>query len=132
MYMTTSTYTNKVDEILRNDNYLLNLIGKAPRYFRFPYLDYDNTALKIVNSLNKIAVDINLDSLDWKYDNVQTEMNLVTDAFNANPNGGFVQLSHEFPSTTLNFLKANVDFWKSKGYSFVTAEQCTGAGSAYM
>ena len=71
MYKTTSTYTNKVDKVLRNDNYLLNLIGKAPRYFRFPYLDYDNTALQIVNSLDKVALDLNINSLDWKYDNVQ-------------------------------------------------------------
>ena len=64
MYMTTLSYTNKINTALRNDNYLLNLIGKAPNYFRFPYLDYDNIASQIVNSLNKVAVDINIDSLD--------------------------------------------------------------------
>ena len=63
--MKTSTYANKVDENLRNGNYLLNLLGTAPRYFRSPVLVYDATALQIVNSHEMVAVDINLNTLDW-------------------------------------------------------------------
>lgn len=132
MYMTTSTNKNKVDEILQNDNYQLILLGKGPKYFRFPYLVYDNTALRVVNSFGKVAFDINLDTLDWQYSNVKTSMNLVTNAYNANLTSGFVQLSHDFPSITFNFLETNIVFWKSKGFSFVSTEQCTGAGSAFM
>jgi len=129
--LTTLSYTEIIDEILRLDNYLLNLIGKAPRYFRFPYLSYNSMSLTALGHLNKITVDISVDSLDWKYNNVNTEMNLIQTGFNNGVGNGFIQLSHEFPSTTLDFLTQNIDFWKSKNYTFVTIEQCIQAGSAY-
>ena len=43
---TSLSYTDFVDEVLRNDNYLNGVIGKTPRYFRFPFLSFDDSKLK--------------------------------------------------------------------------------------
>jgi peptidoglycan/xylan/chitin deacetylase (PgdA/CDA1 family) len=128
----TLSYTETVDEILRNDNYIGKVLGVTPRYFRFPYLSYNVQALQTVGSLGKIPVDINIDSFDWRENNPVNEMNIISSFFNNSQDTSFIQLSHEKPETSIEFLTNNIDFWKSNGYTFVTIEQCTGAGSSYI
>lgn len=128
----TLSYTQIVDEIFRNDNYIGQVLGVTPRYFRFPYLSYNVQALQTVGSLGKIPVDINIDSFDWRENNPVNEMNIVSSTYNNSQAKSFIQLSHEKPETSIEFLTKNIEFWKSKGFTFVTVEQCTGAGSSYV
>ena len=132
MIIVAQNITESVDEILRNDNYIGQILGVTPRYFRFPYLSYNVQALKILGSLGKIPVDVNVNSFDWRENNHLNEMNIISSSFKNSQDLSFIQLSHEKPQTSIEFLTNNVLFWKSKGFSFVMIEQCTGAGSSYI
>lgn len=128
---TSLTYTEKIDNILREENFMLNVIGKVPRYFRFPDAAYDDAALQITNSLGKVVVGYNLDTQGSTDGSTKEAMDIVLARYNEEPGGSFIQVTVEWLDNYAEILAQSVEFWLFRGFTFVTMEECTGAGPAY-
>lgn len=103
-------------EINKTNELIYNIIGVYPNVLRVPY---GNVNYKIKNIAKMNNISWNIDTLDWKYKNVNT---LYKRIINKASDGDIVLLHDIFKTSIKAVLKA-IDTLKEQGYEFVTIDE---------
>jgi peptidoglycan/xylan/chitin deacetylase (PgdA/CDA1 family) len=116
------------DQVKQNEDAIYNVIGKRPKHFRLPYLSYNERVLAALGSWGYTVIGVNLDTKDYAHNNQPNEMSLNQDAYLAvmsqNPRS-VISLNHDFTRGCAQWLEMMIDDARSRGFAFVTTEECT-------
>ncbi|MDD4839110.1 MAG: polysaccharide deacetylase family protein [Clostridia bacterium] len=108
-----------VDEIEKEissvNERIKKLTNNTPVYFRPPFGDYNNRLLEVVSSLNMVAIQWSIDTLDWKGLSAKQIVERVV----PNAKSGDIVLFHNNSDNVLNALPIVISGLKNKGFSFV-------------
>lgn len=122
-HLTTLDNTTILSELTQTINYVKQLTGVAPKYFRPPYSDYNNIVLELAYSVGLNTILFNLDSGDWENDNLTFTEPLVLNGLIAGSiNGGILDIMHDIHSTVLDLTKYTVN--NAKNYQIVDLQTC--------
>ncbi|KAF9896894.1 hypothetical protein BX616_006546 [Lobosporangium transversale] len=124
-------------EISDTSDIMFKYANVRPRYMRAPEGRCDSEVCKqTMKDLGLVVSHWNADTHDWKFtkssDPVTDSMKEIRDRIgNSNPaTDSFIILQHEIHKFSVDSLTAVlIDFVKSKGYRFVTMEECIGEKS---
>jgi len=114
-FMTKLTEEQIVDEISRTTKMITDLVGEAPKFFRPPYIDYDQ---KMYDNIDLTFISGH-GCLDWEPDvSAQRRIEMVLN--DAKP--GNIVLLHDMENNvnTVEALKVIIPELKNRGYEFVT------------
>ncbi len=103
------------EEIEKTNDTIEKYTGERPKLFRFPSGDYNKDAFLKVRNLGYMAIQWDVDSVDWKEGSAETEYNRVM----KNVKPGSIILFHNAKNTPNNLERIIKDL-KDKGYSFKT------------
>lgn len=103
-------------EIARTNNQIFECTGEYPQYVRPPFGEWND---QLDCGVEMIPVFWNLDSLDWKVQNTEKIVRMVTGQVKE----GSIILMHDGYETSVEAAFQIVDILQKKGYEFVTAEQ---------
>jgi peptidoglycan/xylan/chitin deacetylase (PgdA/CDA1 family) len=113
-------------EISQTNNLIKQVTGKFPKYFRAPYLSYDDRVDKIVREFNMLTVSVNLDSQDWVYQGSDPSMiyQAFTDTLPLSYTKGYISLQHDRYKPSIDLVPSIVDYIKSVNYKIVSMNEC--------
>lgn len=103
------------EEIEKTNDIIEKYTGEKPKLFRFPSGDYNRDVLHKVRNLGYMAIQWDVDSVDWKEQSAETEYNRVM----KNVKPGSIILFHNAKYTPSN-LDRIIKELKDKGYEFKT------------
>lgn len=104
------------NEILYVNDRVKDLTGKAPKYFRAPFGDYNNKLMTSLESLGMIGVQWSIDSLDWK----GLSAKQIYDRVVPKAKSGDIVLFHNNSDHVLDALPMVLTALKERGFEFVT------------
>lgn len=120
---TTLTDTQMRYEIAQTVSIIKKLTKKTPRRFRFPYLAFNENALRIVAEFNLEIIGVSLDTNDWRY--YDTNPELIYTAFSQmQKNKGYISLQHDRLNKSLELLPRIVKYIRDRNFKFVTLNNC--------
>jgi peptidoglycan/xylan/chitin deacetylase (PgdA/CDA1 family) len=139
---TTLSESQIISEITKTENSIQRAIGVKPGYFRYPYISSNSYTDSIVSSFGYKIAYISYDSDDWKtpYDPELVFSNYKSYLNSINPQySSVISLQHDIWELWLmpvngypNLLSGIIEYTLSKGFTFVTIDQCTNdAAGAY-
>jgi polysaccharide deacetylase family sporulation protein PdaB len=115
-------------EIQANEEAVTEITGKTPTVFRFPYGDYNDTAVNTVHSLGLEAVQWSVDSLDWKELSASEISLRVLDSVNP----GAIILMHNNGTHTAEALRTVIPSLLGEGYRIVPVSELLLTGDYYV
>lgn len=131
--MNTLTPAKIKDEYEINLKAVQDTLGVSPKFARPPFGNCNAACAKVLQGEMGLTVtQWNCDSNDWRYENsVQDRPKTFTNIANIiNPSNpktdSFVTLQHDIKDYSVDLVPKIIDLIKSKGYNFVTVEQCLG------
>lgn len=103
-------------QINKTSDILENIVGVRPNLFRPPYGDFND---KIFEKVDMDFILWSVDSLDWKYRNVNSNFK------NTVPytQDGSIILFHDIHEESINSIPTIIDDLKSKWYEFITVSE---------
>jgi len=101
------------EEIDKTNDIIEKYTGEKPKLFRFPSGDYNKDAFKKVRNLGYMAIQWDVDSVDWKELSPEVEYNKVM----KNVKPGSILLFHNAKYTPGN-IERIIKELKEKGYEF--------------
>ena len=101
------------EEIEKTNDIIEKYTGEKPKLFRFPSGDYNKNAFLNVRKLGYVAIQWDVDSVDWREISQETEYNRVM----KNVKPGSIILFHNAKYTPDN-LDRIIKELKDKGYEF--------------
>lgn len=104
------------NQINKTQNIIYNTTGFKPTIFRPTYGSIND---KIRNKIDLDIIMWNVDTMDWKYKNV----NIIVKRATANTKDGDIILMHDIKKRTVDSLKIIIPKLKEKGYQFVTVSE---------
>lgn len=122
------TDAKALQEITLSRAAITKATGKNVRFFRFPYGDDSPYAMQYLVSQNMKVLHWNFDVFDWQLEN----SNLILQAYQqklaaSNPaTDSFISLNHDINQYTAAVLPQLIDLVRSKGYTFVSLQDCIG------
>ena len=107
---------NQIEEC---NNKVEKITGTRPILFRFPYGDYDNKSIEILEDLNMYPIQWNIDSLDWKDKKCDEMCKRIIPKLSP----GSIILMHNGAKYTPDSLDTIIKNIKSEGYEIVPISQ---------
>lgn len=104
------------EELKKTDDIIEKYTGERPKLFRFPSGDYNKQAFSKVRSLGYMAIQWNVDSVDWKELGADVEYNRVMKSVGP----GAIMLFHNNAKYTPDNLEKIIKELQSQGYEFKT------------
>lgn len=108
-----------IKEIASGDEKLKKTIGTSTKLFRFPSGEYNTALVQVVERTKHIAIQWDVDSIDWKEQGADIEFNRVI----KNVKPGSIVLFHNGAKYTTETLPKVIEKLKREGYSFVTVSE---------
>ena len=108
-----------IKEITLGDEKLKKLTGRSTKLFRFPSGEYNKNLVQVVEGTKHIAIQWDVDSIDWKEQGAEIEFNRVI----KNVKPGSIILFHNGTKYTTETLPKIIEKLKKEGYSFVTVSE---------
>lgn len=102
------------DELKKTDEIIEKYTGEKTKLFRFPSGDYNKECLKRVRNLGYMAIQWNVDSVDWKELGADVEYNRVMKGVKP----GSIILFHNNAKYTPDNLDRIIKELKDQGYAF--------------
>ncbi|KAM0285843.1 hypothetical protein ACHAQH_001306 [Verticillium albo-atrum] len=101
--LTTLSDAEIIDDMTTLENTLISLVGKYSTYMRPPYLAYNEETLSILGALGYHVIDVDLDTDDWRYNNLgnKTSVGIFEQRLAA---GGTISLAHDVHQNTAEVL----------------------------
>ncbi len=134
-YFTKLTDAQMRDQVLTAQAQIKNVTGVDPwPWFRFPYGDYNQHAISVVNSAGFVPVGWTVDTLGWEGTSGGITAQIVVNRVLAGLRPGEIVLMHcgsnPVDHSTLDAaaLPAVIQSLRSRGYSFVTLSALRGLG----
>jgi peptidoglycan/xylan/chitin deacetylase (PgdA/CDA1 family) len=113
-------------QVSRTNNLIKQITGKFPKYFRAPYLNYNERVDKIIREFNMLTVSVNLDTNDWKYQ--ASDPSLIYKAFTDKLpniyNRGYISLQHDRYKPSVDLVPSIVSYIKSVNFTLVSMNDC--------
>lgn len=127
-YFTSLSTAEMQGEITANRDAVANITGKTATIFRFPYGDYNNTAVSTVRAMNLEAIQWSVDSLDWK-ELTASEISLRV-LEGAKP--GAIILMHNNGKHTAEALRTIIPSLIGEGYRIVPVSELLLTDDCYV
>lgn len=115
-------------EITTVNSQIFDLTGKTPVYFRPPFGDYDNEVVETVESLDMVAVQWSVDSLDWK----GLSGAEIADRVLKRVHNGAIILFHNNSDHILDALPIILAKLNSEGYKMVSLDELVLTSDYYV
>ena len=104
------------EEILKTNNIIYEITGNYPQYMRPPFGSWKKN---LVLCVEMIPVFWNIDTMDWKSQDVSSILNIVF----AEAEDGAIILMHDEYETSVEAALQIADHLMKEGYEFVTADR---------
>lgn len=117
--MTTLNEEQRKNEIRIVNNKIKSITGKDVKFFRFPFGAYDNKSISSVEKENLIAIQWDVDSLDWK----GLEKEEILNRIKQKVKSGSIILFHNNSDHILDALESVIAYLKSKDFNMVTLSE---------
>jgi peptidoglycan/xylan/chitin deacetylase (PgdA/CDA1 family) len=134
-YFTKLTDAQARDQILAAQSRIKQVTGADPwPWFRFPYGDYNQHAISVVNGTGFVPVGWTVDSLGWKGTSGGITAQVVLNRVLAGLQPGEIVLMHcgsnpdDHSTLDAAALPAVIQNLQARGYSFVTVDALRGLG----
>lgn len=141
-----SLNTLKPDEITKEmkmaEDAIKNVTGVIPNYMRPPYGDCNAQCAATLTSLGYTVVTWNIDSNDWRYEDIPENWHLVSEdvmkiedvntTVTNNPQTGYISLQHDTLSFSVDQVPQIIDKIKALGLQIVPVAQCVDNPPAPM
>ena len=113
-------------EISKTNNLIKQVTGKFPKYFRAPYLSYDDRVDKIVREFNMLTISVNLDTNDWKYQASDPSLiyKAFTDTLILPYNRGYISLQHDRYPSSVSLVPSIVSYINSVNFKIISMDTC--------
>ena len=123
MHMLELTVAEMRDEIEQTSKLIEDAVGVAPRFFRPPYIEYNET----MHNLTDLCFIYGFDLSDWNKE-VTTEQRI--NAILTGVDDGDIILLHDFKDNdqTIETLKVVIPELQRRGYTFVTVAELFNIG----
>ncbi|EGY16563.1 hypothetical protein VD0002_g3110 [Verticillium dahliae] len=101
--LTTQSDAEIIEDMTTLENTLISLVGRFPTYMRPPYFAYNDDTLSILGALGYHVIDADLDTNDWRYNNLgnETAVGIFQQGLAA---GGTIALAHDVHQNTAEVL----------------------------
>ena len=116
------------EEIEKTEQTIEDLVGCKTKVFRFPSGDFNEAAIKYVQSLGYACIQWDVDSVDWKGLGADVEYKKVMD----NVKSGSILLFHNNAKYTVGNLDRIIKELQEKGYSFCTISNLIYDQNSYV
>jgi len=134
-YFTKLTDAQMRDQVLGAESRITSVTGADPwPWFRFPYGDYNQHAISVVNGTGFVPVGWTVDTLGWKGTSGGITTQTVLNRVLASLRPGEIVLMHcgsnpdDHSTLDANALPAVIQNLQARGYSFVTVDALMGLG----
>lgn len=114
--MSTISEEKIKEELTSSVDKIESITGVKVELFRPPFGDYNNTLIKVANSLNLYTIQWDVDSIDWK----DISAKQITERVVKKTKSGSIILCHNNALHTAEALPYILSNLKEKGYEFVT------------
>ncbi|HEY5560781.1 MAG TPA: polysaccharide deacetylase family protein [Clostridiaceae bacterium] len=114
--MTEASTDRITQEVNITDNKLEKLTGAKIDLFRFPSGAYDGNAIRAVEATGHFCIQWNVDSIDWKEQGEQKELDRIL----KNAKAGSILLFHNNAKYTPANIPKVIEELSKRGFSFVT------------
>ena len=125
----------ELEDIKKGDASVTKVLGQRPVFFRPPFGDYTKESLNELNSKGFYTIKWSIDSQDSRSLEKNSDSNSafqnVQSGLNADSQSGHIVLCHDIHSACVDAFPRIVDLFKSKGYRFVSMEECLGGVQPY-
>ena len=103
---------------------LLDIIGRVPNFFRYPYQSYNQETDSLLAKLDYRSTEWSIDTNDWRsMDPLHND--LIPKLENSNfKTDSHIMLAHDVQQSTFNQIQGYIDAIKKYGYRFVTLGEC--------
>lgn len=121
------TFQALMDEIVKTDNVIKSLTGVVPKFFRYPYSEFNTyTDAVVVRAAKKIPVFWNVDPKDYQTNDIPTLVsNFGSDLENNNKTRGYIAFMHDVYKHSVDALpQIYNNIIRSKNVQCVTVGQC--------
>ena len=118
-HMAQLTEKQIMDEVNACSDKIQAITGQAPKLFRCPYGEYNDTVIRTLEDMDIRPIQWNVDSLDWK------ELS-ATEIFNRVKNGvnpGSIILFHNAAKHTPEALPDIIEYLLAEGYEIVPVSE---------
>ncbi|KAG7113806.1 peptidoglycan-N-acetylglucosamine deacetylase like protein [Verticillium longisporum] len=101
--LTTQSDAEIIDDMTTLENTLISLVGRFPTYMRPPFFAYNDETLSVLGALGYHVIDADLDTNDWRYNNLgnETAVGIFEQGLAA---GGTIALAHDVHQNTAEVL----------------------------
>ncbi|KAL9941844.1 hypothetical protein D7B24_004200 [Verticillium nonalfalfae] len=101
--LTTQSDAEIIEDMTTLENTLVSLVGRFPTYMRPPFFAYNDDTLSILGALGYHVIDADLDTNDWRYNNLgnETAVGIFQQGLAA---GGTIALAHDVHQNTAEVL----------------------------
>ncbi len=113
--MSTLSVNQQISELSISSELITNITGKAVRFFRAPYGDYNDQVLNSASGLGLQTIQWDVDSLDWK----GLSANEILARVKNSVTSGSIILFHNNSDHILEALPLVINYLKTEGYSMV-------------
>jgi hypothetical protein len=124
------THEQRIDQMVKNEMAIRNIIGKYPTYMRPPYSACESAACQAdMATMGYVVTSFNLDTDDYNQlttERIQVAKNNFKDGLDtAAANGDRLAIAHDIHElTALNLTGYMLDYVYSKGWTAVTVGEC--------
>jgi len=124
--MSTLTYQQRMDQIIKNEMALTDILGFFPTYFRPPYESCNSDCLADLKTMGYHVVNYDVDTLDWQENYPHSQQIFVGALQNGKPaTSSFIELSHDIHSGTVHgFAQFMIDNLREMGYTTTLVGDC--------
>lgn len=113
--LTRITREKIIKEIAVNDAKIMKITGFEPKLFRCPEGAYNDSVIKTIEDTGHYAIQWDVDSIDWKEEGADLELNRV---LKKTKPGSIILFHNNAINTPLNLPKI-IEYFQKNGYEFV-------------
>lgn len=130
--LNTLTVAQIQQEMDTNAKLLKDLIGVTPHYMRPPFGNCDAQCADVMKQNQYVPVEWNVDSNDWKYDQLPDQRPLVLTNMQQNEllsqpvvnTSGYISLQHDTEFFSVDYVPEIIAKIKEQGFTFSTVQEC--------
>ena len=121
--LTQLNQTQITKEMTDANNLMRSITGKAPVYFRPPYLALNPTVSTVIKTFNYKTIMVGLDSLDWQYQATDPQQ-IYRNVVNNYNKSSYIVLQHDTYQPSVALVPNIISAIRQGGLTLVNMDQC--------
>lgn len=124
--MSTLTHQQRMDQIVKNEMALTDILGFFPTYFRPPYESCNSDCLADLKAMGYHVLNYDVDTLDWQENYPHSQQIFVSALQSGKPaTNSFIELSHDIHNGTVHgFAQFMINNLRQMGYTTALVGEC--------